>query len=237
MKTIEQLMAEQAKELASLERKHRIVEQIEDVYGIKPNMVFDFKPVVHLIFKMKTLGEAVAFFTQCPIYSIWTVTAGSTFVQPLHLLPDHMQDFEQGRPKAGRDSHGPFSCFINAEQGGGYGPNGKLMFWMHAPNSECMKVQIQFGTGYIDTCAGVSAKVSARHHPNGTVVERTYGPNPELKAGSDYMISWWKNKEGAVETSCHYDYFFKANGNTMQYGSDQEHAVAKLLALAETLGI
>lgn len=223
MKSIEELKAEQAKQLANLEREHAIA----DAMPTPPHTVHAFS-TPWVIYKVKGLRAAVDLFAQFPaVVPCWTALDGCRYLQPLADMKPNAADRIDG---------GPYAVVLEVEtvlEGPG-GPGAKLFWWSTAPGFlVCVRVEIE-GPGYIGAYWAMASDYREDRSPRGRVVRsRQWKGNTVLRAAADRVFAW---ATGDSLTRARHSYVWQADHEeTADTGADMSHALAMLQNLADEL--
>lgn len=173
MKTIDELKAEHAKELAKLELELKVAQAAT----VTPNSVMLTDRLGHwLMYSVRSLADA------CEIMKASSIVPFNRYAGTFtHLKPEVLI-----REKDGEHVEGPFACSIKVEQGRGFGPIAELRFFTMAKEYLChAHIKIDRNGNY-----GWGARYEEIMGPNNRVLERRWVANEELTAMSDSKIKW-----------------------------------------------
>ena len=225
MKTLETLKSEQAAAIAKLEAEHALAALAPAVpdytapgKGRRPGWI---------VYRKRSLSQALelaALFSEVlPIYK-----HRGTF---LELVPDGCAD-----PKA-EEIGGPFACYLDVNQGKGYGPSAQLTFFAAVadpalePQRRLVKVSIDIdGPDYIGGFSALgSSRVPVKTNNRGDVTEWRVGPNGALAGLSDSYVMWGT---GSKDDS-RFSYLFCADTEAAGPWQDNAHAIGQLVNLRD----
>lgn len=231
MKTLDELEAEQAKARAKLEGELRL----SRLPAVCPDFVLlswskRSRPD-WIVYRGRTLPEALAlastFAEVVPCY-----THRGTFCE---IAPDGCADPES------EIADGPFAAYMRVEQGGTFGPRVKLSWFaaLHdpelAPQKRLVRVTVEIeGPDYIGGFSALAASIRPITERRGhrevvTGYQRT--PNQLLASLSDSRIAWGANDGKSLDFSYH----FQADTEESGPWEDNEHAIAQLRNLIDSL--
>lgn len=213
MKTIEQLKAQQAAELAALEREIAVAAQCP----IPPASVREtHTDCPWVIYKAPSLVQALDIMTALPIVPIWQYRG--TFTQ---FMPE-----ECAGDKDGDIVGGPYAVGMRVSQGRGYGPCPRLQFFWRL---ECGLVQVtvdlepENGPGHFWQFGAAPIMRGPRGHEE--VAE--YKANNKLYASADNYVKWVTGSSDSAAFSYHWI------ADTQEGGS--EYALERLRQLGAPL--
>ena len=224
MKTLENLKKEHAAAVARLEAEHAIAAACP----LPPDSVMHFgKRAPWVTFKRTTLAEVLEVMRAFTITPAEVFRYGSTSICPESELS------ARDRERAISDS-GQFACWIDVDQGEGYGPSAKLSFFARLASGALVRIFVEFGAGYIGSCPALGAARHVRRDPRtDRLIESRFEPNLEARSASDKFIKWGTGTVGPIKTAAHFSYLFCSDTQDEAPGAECSHALAQLEILAE----
>lgn len=220
MKTVEQLKAEQAAQLAALEAQHAIASKLPGT----PWYVTESRATgcPGASYKVKGLRGALELFRQFEtVVPFAKVREGCLYLRPVECLPEKVRE----------NAVGEFAVKLDVTQGfrGQFGPTVKMHFWARVENLGVIEITADIeGPGYI----GAFHSLGCSYRMRGEQVERgSVRPNAALYGACQDTIRW-----AGSDDSAHYTYLIGAD----YQGEDNEiatlgHAPAILQNLADEL--
>lgn len=218
MKSIQELQAKQAKELAELEAAHKIAAELP----VKPSSVQAWattgEPWVN--FKVQGIRGAIELIRQFLIVPFAEYRNGTLSLKPLEQLP----------PEFAANNSAGYAFDLNvSESVGSFGPRAKLSFFARLPVAGLVRVNLDIeGPNYIGTFYAL--KPDYQTWQGRLKKSSPVRPNPELNGASDKVIKW----AGGSADHIVYSYLFVADQVDIdQPGSELTHAVDQLQNLSD----
>lgn len=205
MKTIEQLKAEQAADLAKLEREHATATAL----AVVPDHVMDCgKRAPWVSYKRNTMREALAVFDAYASTSriVNMEYAKGTFT---HVCPPSERTNERNPVEV----RGDYCAFISVRQGERFGPSVEVVFYAESTAGKMVRVCVKLEPqGWVHGMHQWRATARERRNARtGRVEERHFEPNTLLRAHSDKFISYASGDVGPIKTACDHRFLFVAD--------------------------
>lgn len=232
MKTIEELKAEQAAQMESLQREHAIA----NTCPIPPRYIVMLPGKDHdpwLSYQAKTLIEATDIlraFHVLPVYHFKGNTFAVTMPESIMSTRERRDYVEQGLEK-----RGPFACWIEVDHAS-YGTRAELVFYVQLPTGAA-RVGVRFGADYIGNCHRLKAEAFETRDYRNRLQSRAFRSNIEARTVADHIVSWGTYEQEPIKTSARHSYLFAAEGHEPMPGADCEHALSMLAILGERAGV
>lgn len=230
MKTIEQLQAEQARELETLKKQHALASDL--LLPCPPDSVqLTGRGVGNdwVSYKVDGLRGALELFRRfnnvVPMYAART---SCTRIRPA----ENMTEQELSNCK------GPFALDItartNAER---RTADVEVKFFTRVSDGRAVRVTLKVkGPDYIGAYGKLRATATEEHdRRTGRVISRGFKANTELHAGCDHFISWSSGEIGAIKTYCEHSHFFSADHDADGTAEENSHALGILQNLCDSL--
>jgi len=225
MKTIEQLKAEQEKQLAELEYRLAIAKQCP----VTPDRVIKVSTgeAAWVTYKVKGIRGALEILRQFdPVVPFSEARDGCLYLQPEELMKEGLKEKAEGF----------YAVRLDVDQGEGFGPSAKLSFYARIPEAHgggvLVRVQCDIeGPGYIGMYHGLGAQLDIIRDHGGRIIDHKWSRNPDAGAIADKVIKWGSGSD----TSARFSYLFCADQAEDWPGKDQSHAMGQLVNLADIL--
>lgn len=190
LKTVEELKAAQAKELAKLEAQHRIAAKLPEgveAWYIEPMSALKCP---HISIRVDGIAGAVEVLEKFTIVPMGIERKSCTRVAPRALLKD-------------KQVATPYDVNLCVDQiAGSTSPGAKVACYIQLPEIGVVSVTLDVrGPGYIGSYPGMSARYDMRGR---RVLRDTIRPNLALYAASDEVIKW-----AAGDNAIDYSYLFE----------------------------
>lgn len=206
MRTIEELQAQQAKELAELQRQHAIAASMAEV----PYMVtIQGKRAAWVSYKCKAIADVIRIFSGFAdagrVVNMELRKGTFTTLQPLSEFT--AKELERSKHQ------GDYCMQLDVNHGEGYGPFAKFAFYVSDPKrGQVLRIVCDLDPhGHsrgVHQFHPVIAKVA--HDRSGRVIERKYGRNDSLNGHADHVLKFG-TYEGAIEKSSDFRYLWVAD--------------------------
>lgn len=230
MKTLDELKAEQAKQIAELERQH----QVANACPFPPRQVTIVNATERapwVGYQTETLAQALEMFAAFDVIPSEHFRGTFSVIMPRECMTKREARDYAENPRA--ESSGPYACWLDVSHYAHANSDAAELTFYAQTGAGPVRVSIKFGAGYIGQCHGLRAViVSSERDRLGTVIAQRFGRNPEAGALADHVVKWGAY-EGAKETSARFSYLFCADQFETMKGAEHSHAIAQLSILAD----
>lgn len=230
MKTIEQLQAEQARELESLKNQHLLAS--DSSFPFPPDSVqLTGRGVGNnwVSYKVDGLRGALELFRKfTDVVPMYAARTSCTRIRPA----ENMTEEELGNCK------GPFALEIVARTTAERRTaDVTINFFARLSTGAAVRVSMKVkGPDYIGAYGKLRADATEEREPRtGRIIRRGFNANTELHAGCDHFISWGTGETGAIKTYCEHSHFFSADHDADGTAEENSHALGMLRNLCDRL--
>lgn len=230
MKTIEQLQADQARELETLKKQHALAS--DPFFPCPPDRVqLTGRGVGNdwVSYKVEGLRGALELFRKfnnvVPMYAART---SCTRIRPAENMTE--EDLSSCK--------GPFALDITARTTAERRTaDVEVKFFARVSDGRAVRVTLKVnGPDYIGAYGKLRADATEeRDRRTGRIISRAFNANVELHAGCDHFISWGTGETGQVKTYCDHSHFFSADHDADGTAEENSHALSMLQNICDRL--
>ncbi len=250
MKTIEELQAQHAKELAALTAKQGIANTFAGLGLPVPDYISDSKThgAIHVNYgnngqgnipeSLRSMGAAVAMFAQFAelgmVIPSKVLNDGMfTTVHPEKFMTEKMA---RGGYKIDPYRSSSYAATLRAQYSHDSRNTRAEISFFAMVGARLYAVCVQFGQGYIGMCPKLAPVVkehrfSSGRRGTGSLESRSFEANENARSMSDALLSFGSYEASPVKTQADHRFLFVADTN--ESPADCSHAIAQLDLLAE----
>lgn len=224
MKSLDELKAQQAKELAELEKAHAIAACLP-VEGARV-MPFAATGTPWVNYKVKGIAGALDLIRAFVVVPFGEYRNGCLKLAPAEQLSEAWRE----------DNAACWAASLHVNQSVGerhsYGPSARVTFFARVPGVGLVRVNADIaGQGYIDSCPRFSASYQIKA---GRLIRDSVRANAKLNGYADKYIKW----AGGDAENLVYEYLFSADvADDDMPGADCSHLCGQFEAMADELDV
>lgn len=231
--TPEQFAEKQARELAAFKAEQELAARIEAT-GIPMPDYFNSKlyGAQCLTYRNdrtnpRTLRAALEMFKGFTIVPANVLRRSCTIIAPEKDLPERQKN--EGYKRDDCRNGGDYAAIVDVQhiQDSPAPTAAKLSFYARA-GGMLLNVSIEFGSGYIGSCPGLTPKRREERGANGRLVSARFEPNAVMNGAADSVLSYGSGDMGPIKKSSDHRFLFIAeNGPDDISGAVCAHAIAQ----------